>query len=533
MNTFKKVVTGISVLSLSALLSINGVEAASVKAYGPNSHLKISQKARYDAQAGYGESATEIVSVDYKLQRAYSINGALNAIDILDLKGLKHDKLPLIKRVFLKDLGIKGSDITSVAVNTKHHYIAVSIPAENKTDKGTIAFLTPDGKLLSKVKVGSLPDMVTFTSDYKTLLSANEGEPNDDFTVNPEGSVSIIKINPYGKVKQSKVKTVRFDKKLIHKDVRNLGRNEIENFNNLEPEYITIDAKNRYAYVSIQERNAIAKLDIAKGKFVKVKGLGYKSYQTSKLDVSDKDGKANMQNYPLFGMYQPDGVAKVEYKGKTYILTANEGDSQDYKGFSEETRVQDIKDQFNPTSRYLKGFNLDLLGDKKSIGRLKTSIFNPFTTNGKYDVPVTFGGRSFSVLDGDSLKRVYDSKDDFESIVLTADKDAFNSDQETRGKIEFDSRSDDKGVEPESVTVGKVNKHTYAFIGLERANGIMVYNIDNPTKPKFETYFKSNDNGDISPEGITFISKKDSPTKQALLLVSHEMSGTIAAYELK
>ncbi|MCE4956985.1 choice-of-anchor I family protein [Macrococcoides caseolyticum] len=529
----KKVSKMISTLALFSIVSTPMADAQSVNSYGSNSKIKVSQLARYDSETEFGESGTEIVSYDTKYKQAYSINGALNAVDILDMSRLSKGKFTLKKRIFLKDLGVEGSDITSVAVNKKYHYIAVSIPAKEKTDNGLVAFLNKDGKLISKVSVGALPDMLTFTHDNKKLIVANEGEPNDAYTINPEGSVSSIKVNRSGKVKQSAVKTVRFKKEMIPSNLRYLGRNADESFLNLEPEYVTIDENNKFAYITIQERNAIAKFDIKNEKFVKVKSLGYKSYLKNKIDVSDKDNKINMQNYPLLGMYQPDGIAQMKIKGKTYLLTANEGDAQDYEGFSEETRIADIADQFDFTRPYLKNVTLDQLKDKKGLGRLKTTTSQSFVNkDGKYTVPVTFGGRSFSIRNANDLGLVYDSGSDFETITAQADQSVFNSQQEEIGKIEFDSRSDDKGPEPESVVTGNINGKTYAFIGLERVGGIMVYNVSNPKHPVFETYFKANDNKDISPEGLTFISAKQSPTKKPLLLASHEMSGTIAAYEL-
>lgn len=520
-------------MALASLVATPLADAQSVNSYGPNSKIKVSQLARYDSQTEFGESGTEIVSYDPKYKQAYSINGALSAVDILDMSRLTHGKFTLKKRILLKDLGVEGSDITSVAVNKKFHYIAVSIPAKDKTDNGLVAFLDKDGKLISKVTVGALPDMVTFTNDSKKLIVANEGEPNDAYTVNPEGSVSSIKVNRLGKVKQSAVKTVKFTKENIPSNIRHLGRNAEESFLNLEPEYVTVDANNKFAYITIQERNAIAKFDLKQDKFVKVSSLGYKSYLENAIDVSDKDKKINMKHYPLLGMYQPDGIAQMKVKGETYLLTANEGDAQDYDGFSEETRIADIADQFDMTSQYLNGTDVAVLKDQKGLGRLKTTTSQSFVNkDGKYTVPMTFGGRSFSIINANSLGLVYDSGSDFETITANANESTFNSQQEKIGKIEFDSRSDDKGPEPESIVTGNINGQMYAFIGLERVGGIMVYNVTNPKKPVFETYFNANDNGDISPEGLTFIDAKHSPTKQPLLLASHEMSGTIAAYEL-
>lgn len=96
---FKVLSTG----TLAALMLSPYADAASVSSYSEKSTLKINQLARYDSQTSFGESGTEIVAYDKKYKRAYSINGALNALDILDAAKLTKGKLPLIKRVSLKD----------------------------------------------------------------------------------------------------------------------------------------------------------------------------------------------------------------------------------------------------------------------------------------------------------------------------------------------------------------------------------------------------------------------------------------------
>lgn len=280
------------------------------------------------------------------------------------MRSLNNGDFPLKKRIFLKDLGIVGSDITSVAVN-KNIIISLSVFQITIRLMRTVAFLNHDGKLLSHVSVGSLPDMLTFSHDSKKLLVANEGEPNDDLTVNPEGSISSIIATKDGVIKQQNVKTIPFNRKAIGNDIRPLGRNNEESFLNIEPEYITIDDQNKFAYITIQERNAIAKFDIKRDSIIKVQSLGYKDYRKTPIDVSDKDNAINMKNYPLFGMYQPDGIAQMKVKGKTYLLTANEGDTQDYDGYSEETRIADIQDQFNFNGKYLTETDNLLFSDKK------------------------------------------------------------------------------------------------------------------------------------------------------------------------
>ena len=117
----------------------------------------------------------------------------------------------------------------------------------------------------------------------------------------------------------------------------------------LEPEYITVSHDSKTAWVTLQENNAIAMLDIPSATFTKIVGLGFKDHllPANKLDASDRDvpgssnsGIINIRNWPVLGMYQPDSIASYRVKGKTYLVTANEGDARDYTGFSEEVPVE-------------------------------------------------------------------------------------------------------------------------------------------------------------------------------------------------
>lgn len=513
--------------------------------------LHVELLGRYTSGAEIGEGGTEIVAYDPKSFRAFSVNGAEKAIDIIDLSGLKTDetsKMPLLKRVPLSDFGVEASDLTSVAIHPSGNYLAVSVPAPDKTEAGSVVFMSTDGEPLSHIQVGSLPDMLTFTSDGKTLLVANEGEPNDEYTINPEGSVSLIDVtSSIKKINQSHVTTAVFTDKIIESDVRKVHPASTH-AQDLEPEYITVDNDGAYAYVALQENNAIASLNLETKKFESVQSLGFKdhSIRNNKLDASNKDGEINIRNWPVLSMFQPDGITTFESRGKTYILSANEGDVQDWEGFSEEARVGDLADDYKLNADLYKGYNQNQLDrlvknglfEDSQLGRLTTSVSQPKNEEGKYEAIYGFGGRSFSVWHADSMKLAYDSGDDFEQITADVYPQYFNS---TNDEDKLDNRSDDKGPEPESVVIGDVDGTPYAFIGLERQGGLLVYDLSKPTNPKFNTYFSSRifkggdvtkENGDVAPEGLTFIPAKDSPNGQDLLLAAHEVSGTIAAYSL-
>ncbi len=242
----------------------------------------------------------------------------------------------------------------------------------------------------------------------------------------------------------------------------------------------------------------------------------------NRLDASDKDGGINLQNYPIYGMYQPDGIAAYESDGKTFFVTANEGDSRD-----EDVRLKDLV--LDPEAFP----NAAELQQDEVLGRLEVSSIDGDTDgDGDIDQIFVFGGRSFSIWD-DRGNLVFDSGDDFERIIAEQRPDLFNSQGEADS---FDNRSDNKGPEPEGIAVGEIDGETFAFIGLERAGGVMVYKISDPKNPEFVQYINTaNEDGtatDISPEGLVFISAEDSPNGKPMLAVAHEESGTTVLYEI-
>lgn len=506
--------------------------------------LNVTHTGRYTSGADFDKGGTEIVKYNPTNGVAYSINGDKEALDIVDVAHPSVDgTINLKKRIYLQDNDIEAGDVTSVAVHPGGDYFAVSAPAVDKTQPGTVAFYDKDGNYLNHVTVGSLPDMVTFSKDGKYLLVANEGEPNDDYTVNPEGSVSVIDMTSGpSHLSAQDIRVASFTKE-HQKSLRALGPNAEDAYLNIEPEYIAVDNQSKYAYVTLQEVSAIAKIDIANASIVDVKALPYKdhSFVQNSMDTSDKDGKSELRRVPVLGLLQPDGVETYEYNGETYLVIANEGDSQDYKGYSEETRVKKIKDDIQLDATYYQGYTQEALDDMvknglfndEQLGRLKVTTDQPFKNEyGIYHALVSYGGRSFSILRGSDLEMIYDSGNDIEQRILELLPERFNADYQDYNDIEVDGRSDDKGPEVENVVVGQVGSHSYAFVGLERVGGIMIYDITDPYEPYFVKYLYDPDNKDISPEGITFESAEESPNGKPLLIASFEVSGTTSTWEL-
>ncbi len=502
--------------------------------------LQVSQIAQYDSLAG--ESGTEILAYDEKLKRAFVTNGAVSGMDILSFETLqsgKFTKVESMKRIYLKDLGIEHvDDITSVASHPTEDLIALSVVSDPKTDPGYIVFLTKEGDYLTKVQVGSLPDMVTFTPDGTKAISANEGEPNYDYTVDPEGSISIIDLT--SGLGNLQAETLTFKGVPLDEKVRVSSKGTV--LQQMEPEYITVSEDSKKAYVSLQENNAIATVDLDKNTIIEVKGLGVKDHSllVNKLD-GKRDGETKLETLPLLGWYMPDAIDTFSVGEKTYILTPNEGDARDYDAYSEEKEIGDISKQIQLNADHYKGYSqmqLDRLvknGLLKDLKKTKITIENGLNADGKYEALYSYGGRSFSLFDADTMELVYDSGSDFERITAKALPEFFNTNND---EIAYDKRSAAKGPEPETVVTGVIGNTTYAFIALERISGIMVYDLSNPKNPKFNTFISSRDfsedvKGDVSPEGLQFIPAETSPTGHALLAATHEVSGTVAVYEFK
>jgi len=479
----------------------------------------------------FDEGAAEISAYDPASRRLFVTNAEANTLDVLDIRNINKPR-----RRFTVDLAPYGAGVNSVAV--KNGIVAVAVEADPKQAPGSVVFFDASGNYLNKVTVGALPDMLTFTPDGSKLLVANEGEPNDEYTVDPEGTVSIIDMTPgVGSMNNSNVTQVTFAGQDLS-TIRTFGPSASKSCD-LEPEYIAVSADSATAWVTLQENNAIAVIDLNSATVASLVSLGTKNHNViqNALDASNKDDAINIRPWPVVGMYQPDSIASYEVNGETFLVIANEGDSRDYDSYSEEARVKDAGDDFELDPNAYPNF--DELKDSEALGRLKiTTATGDSDGDGDIDLLHSYGGRSFSILDADG-KMVYDSGSDFERLLALVNPENFNSTNDENGS--FDNRSDDKGPEPEGLTVGSVDGRTYAFIGLERDGGILVYDISNPVSPQFAQYV-SNRNfagdpelgtaGDLAPEGLLFIAADDSPIRQPLLVVTNEVSGSTTIYRI-
>ncbi len=710
------------------------LQASVTKAITPTATIALRPIGTYKGQGA------EIVAFDKASKRLFVVNAA-GSVEILDASD--PTDLRLVGAITTTtELPPYGGTPNSVAV--KNGLVAIAV--ENgavRTDPGAVLFYDTNGTRLNAVQAGALPDMVTFTPDGRKVLVANEGEPNADFTIDPEGSVTIIDIPTTPITTNTVLTVVQVDFTAFNKDgprhaeavaanirTPNPGTSTVAQ--DLEPEYIAVAPDGSKAYVAMQENNALAVIDIATATVDRLIGLGTKDHTLpgNELDASDRDGTITIRNWPVRGIYQPDAIATFTVGSETYIATANEGDSRDYAGFTEEVRVRDIvldntafpdssiRDVANlgrlritntpaflgtakvrvvhaspdapnvdvyltpaassvytqnrvlanvpfftvsnylsvapgtynyavtpagdPNTLVLSGtvtldggaaytlaatdvltnitarvFADNIAGTKPDNAKLRvyhlspdapavdvvangsetlvSGLAFPNASNdfqvkaGSYDLQVkvsgsgtvaidlpgtklnannvysvfalgrlvsitaaleplrfselySYGARSFSIWNS-SGERVYDSGNDFEQIAAAMFPHAFNTNFNIgAGRYGgFDERSDDKGPEPEAVTTGVVGGRTYAFVGLERQGGVMVYDVTNPAAPTFVQYVNNTDFegtlangtvGDVSPEGVLFIPDSDSPNGKPLVVVANELSNTTTVFEI-
>ncbi|TDN91388.1 choice-of-anchor I family protein [Microbacterium sp. BK668] len=473
----------------------------------------------------FDESAAEIVA--HYQDRLFVVSAKAGTVQVLDFA----DPSAVSETYEIASEGIANS----VAIRKDGLGIA-AFEAPTKTDPGHLVFFdarADEPTILGTVVVGAQPDNVVITPDGRFALTANEGEPADDFSTDPEGSVSIVRLST-PKVAASKQKDVStadfhaFENGALPAGVRVFGPtpNGADHpvSRNLEPEYISVVGNT--AYVALQEANAIAVVQIPSARVTGILPLGFKDHGVVPLDPSDRDNRFELRTYPgLHGVYMPDGIAAYQAGGSSYLVTANEGDAREWGSYVEGARAGALPICADSPLKGRTG-NADL-------GRLNVTKELGFdAAKGCYSHLYAFGARSFSIWTTGGVQ-VFDSGSEFEEITYAANPDFVNSNHTEANR---DGRSDDKGPEPENLTIGAVDGRTYAFVGLERVGGVLVYDITVPAESFFVTYLNNRDfsdnSGDLGPEGLSFIPAGESPTGTPLVAVANEVSGSTTLFEV-
>ena len=474
--------------------------------------------------------AAEISAYDPRTKKLFVVNNTANnnRIDVLNFSN------PMAPQ-YLTSISVApyGGLVNSLAVSNGK--LAAAIEAVPKTNNGkAVIFRTTDYSEVKQITVGALPDMITYSPDGEYIITANEGEPNADYSIDPLGTISIIAVE-----RDYAVTTLDFsafasqEDALKAKGLRKFGPNA-SFAQDMEPEYVAVSSDSKTAWVTLQENNTIAKLDLRKKKIVELFPLGFKNYNLSEnaMDPSDRPlGTIAFNSWPVNGIYMPDAIAVLDdeednqeednddnghhdndrYNNRIpYLFTANEGDAREYSTFTEEIRIGSSSIVLDPAIFP----NATTLKLPENLGRLNiTKTLGNTDADADYESLYSLGARSFSVWNGNTGALLFDSKNELEKKAQV-------------NNFYDDDRSDNKGVEPEGITLGKVNKRNLVFVGMERADAVAIYDVTNPLNPLFLQILATGD----APEGVLFIPAKDSPNRRSLLVVSSENDGVIKVY---
>ncbi len=405
--------------------------------------------------------------------------------------------------VLLERKGYGGYISTSVAAYKNLVAVAL-VPSSYDTNpsKGVVRFyrMGSNGALtaLQDVEVGYLPDGIAFSGNGRQLVIANEGQPSSNYGLDPIGSIGIIDITNPTKTPSFSYTDLSFAGVSLPTGVRVSGPTGTSQAKDIEPEYVSILGGK--AYVTLQENNAVAVVDLVTRRILEVRALGSVNFRKQAVDLSDRDGASNASVFlpklgqAFEGLRMPDGIAAFSVRGENFFITANEGDAREYGSYVDVTR--------NAAS---------------PNGRLNT-IKNPAPSGP--NTTTAIGSRSLSIFNANTGALVWDSGTSLQTIAVAAG-------------VYADSRSDDKGVEVESVITTKLNGRTYAIAALERSSKttVVVFDVTTPAKSSYVSHLVID--GSVSPEGLQVIPAKDSPTGRAQLMISNEVSNTLDMVDLK
>jgi hypothetical protein len=531
------------------------ITAGQLPALANGATLKITEIAAI--ASGDGEGSSEIATYHAGSKRIFATNGVKNTIDIFDISDVANPK-----KVGAVALSPYGNDVTSVAagkdvvvavVNVSDKFSATGVPT---TTNGKIVVFDTDGKVLSSPDVlGVLPDSVTFAPNGTTALVAIEAQPvcakddpataakeETDYTKasDPVGGVTVVDLtNPASPVlrfagfNQFSVADMRAKGIAVSSVVNNVAKD-------FEPEFVTA-VDNNYAYVTIQEANAIGRLNIKSATFESVTRAFESNLSIVSRDTSDRDAGAGPRTYKnVVGASQPDAIAGFTIGSGQYFVTANEGDAREYTCLNDDLRASALKVDARrfPDWKALSG--------SAALGRAKVNpTIGDKDGDGDIDTIHLRGSNSMTMYRNGLV--IWDSANLLDQIQTQAfgvaninGSHSLSSDKSTMNYVGQD-RSDDKGSEPEGVAVGMVGDRRIAILGLERMTALAIFDITVPGNPIFQEWLQllptkatpAKEVKHFSPEGIVFVPADKSPSGKALIITSYELSGSLSIHQIE
>ncbi|ESP05519.1 hypothetical protein LOTGIDRAFT_152377 [Lottia gigantea] len=509
----------------------------------------------------FGGTAEES-AYDPNDQIIYVVGEDSYVLHIVDMENPRAPKI-LMEHRFLQTDG-KPRD-----VEVCNGRVAVSLSSPVEVYDGHVKFFTTYDRTTqtfsyqSQLPVGVHPDNIEFTNNCAKLVVANEGvhgkDPFNRFS-DPEGSISIITIPTTGSPTE---RIAGFNQFNSRTDIRHVSsfapNNDIMTATlaqDIEPEYISISSDGKIAFVTLQENNAIAQVDLNSGVVININSLGSKDWSDLQLDTSDRDGGVHLRSYPIHGLYQPDVIKQFKVGKKTYLVTANEGAVRQYTKevdgliWSDGVLADELGrgNLLNEIAINNATFVNELKTDSR-LGRLRVSRIDGTTLYGLQKI-YTYGGRGFSIWEAGSYgSPVYDSGDEIEKKNAASLKTIFNTDcaawTNQSPETLRDSTSDNMGPKLNAMDVKSSNGTLFMAVGSETMGSVYLYVVDKSsitaelqtikydggTGDLWSDLYDNNMAGNAYISDIRIIPMSQSPTNQTLLYVLGGGSGSIAIYQ--
>ncbi|ESP05351.1 hypothetical protein LOTGIDRAFT_227977 [Lottia gigantea] len=500
----------------------------------------------------------------------------LHVIDVANVAS------PAVLQTFTFDTGTDGYPLDiQVCRNQAENraYVAIAFGEQDPSKQGHVILYSPyiRGETALKpinapderITVGIDPDNIKFTSDCNKLVVSNEGVASvisGEF-IDPPGTINIVTIPLTG---NPGVKTIEFTyiddpaetDRLLALGVRYMVRTNpvqpgVQNpfSNNIEPEYIAVSPNNAYAYITLQENNAIAKVDLIDDNPATIFPMGWKDFQFSTLDLSDRDASPNvhMKRRRVRGLYQPDKISFLEWGNKLYLLTADEGKPFNLPGasFADNARARDLENEYSFPWDTNNQFLASVLDDTQ-LGRAIVSLQDGRVGQQITEI-YTFGGRGFSIFDSNTLTREWESGDMIEKFSRWFYPDVFNSGYTVPNFTPIDERDTQSpfgGPSINSLAIGTFKGRTVLFFGSGQNGQIYTFQLQASVTERVEPEFQSVHRrgqidgtwtnlysrgvmGDIGISDLIVVPEAESNVAGTPILIAlSERSGSVSIYTL-
>jgi DNA-binding beta-propeller fold protein YncE len=408
------------------------------------------------------------------------------------------------------------------AIATAPGRVLVTEGGEGPATAGRLVAFTPQGEMLGSVPVGIDPADIAVSPDGQMAVIANAGTRLPDGT-DPEGSISLVDLDAMTgtEIGFGDVDPENFDISIHRAAPEGTGWSEA-----LEPRSVIFSPDGATVLAVMPANNAAVIIDTMTGDSSAPFGLGFQDFSGFPADLSDKDDRIRLTNWPVRSMRQPLAAAALSYRGQSYFVTANTGMPRTGEVYDETVRAGTL--QIDPVIFP----DPDALLSEERLGRLVVSAERGDQDgDGDNDTLYAFGGRSFSIL-ASAGTMTFDSGARIERHLAAAEPERFNAD--AAGTM--DAASPELGSAPSAIAVLERFGHRYVFVGLRDIAGIAVFDVIHPRFARWAGFIPLNESGETRHAGVQKLEVAIVPDGAGgatqYLLAAFERSGSLVLYQI-